>query len=245
MLHPLDYQRAFYRQSQNSSANMALCVDDYHQNLQSFVMRENVAWNQIQDLILYTAFDAFLFLDNSFYFLMLKNLINNLIPTGVMNHLIDAYYTKKLTFQKTEKEPKVLNIDDLQFGFKIWFGACLIAFLTFLLEKGMKVRLRKSHRHRNAKHDNIVKSKDDKIENIIHKHKQNNWIKVKAVINITNSLKIKTELKSPNDTKIDTQIDTDQNLSAAVSDQICDKKEHDAKNVLNLDILEVVNIEQE
>jgi hypothetical protein len=239
MLHPFDYQQAFYTQSQNSSANMALCVDDYLKNSQEFLSRENIGWNQIQDTVLYTTYDAFLFLDNAYYFPMLVNLINNLIPTGIMNHLIDVFYTKRWKFLKTEKEPKVLNFDDLQFGFKIWFGSCLIAFLTFLLEKGTKFRLRRTQERR--RHYKITKSKAGKSNNVVHKQDDAQRIKMRTIVKIRNNKRKIRELKTLKDAKMDVKSDADQNLSRVANDQI----KNEMKNDLKPDVLEVVDIEQE
>ena len=63
--------------------------------------------------------------------------INNLIPTGIMTHLIENFYTKKWKFKKSETEPKVLSLDDLLFGFNIWLGSCLVSFVAFVAEHGV------------------------------------------------------------------------------------------------------------
>jgi hypothetical protein len=65
---------------------------------------------------------------------MIKKIINELIPTGIMNYLIENYYTKNLKFDEIEKNPQVLNVDDLLFGFKIWFGSSLISITAFICE---------------------------------------------------------------------------------------------------------------
>ena len=83
----------FLTQSQNSSAKIALCVDEFLQNFIESKMKHNLAWNQLENAIMYTSHDAFTFHSFLFNFRMIYNAINNLIPTGIMKHLIENYYT--------------------------------------------------------------------------------------------------------------------------------------------------------
>jgi len=62
------------------------------------------------------------------------NVIDDLIPTGVMNHLIEKYYTKTWKFAKVGKEPQILTLDDLAFGFNIWLGFCLLSLVGHVAE---------------------------------------------------------------------------------------------------------------
>lgn len=84
---------------------------------------------------MFTTYEVFLFWSYSYYFRMFKKLIDNLIPTGIMKYLIENYFTKKLKFVKFEEGPKVLSVEDLLFGFKIWFGSCLISTFAFMAER--------------------------------------------------------------------------------------------------------------
>jgi len=65
---------------------------------------------------------------------MFIKIIDDLIPTGIMKHLIEEYYTKKLKFAKVGKEPQVLTLDDLAFGFNIWLGFCLLSIVGHVAE---------------------------------------------------------------------------------------------------------------
>jgi hypothetical protein len=96
--------------------------------------QKNHDWIKLEDTVLYTTYDAFFFLQHSFYFRMLKNLIDNLIPTGVMKHMIENFYTKNWKFEKSKAGPQILKVDDLLFGFKIWFVSCLISSIAILCE---------------------------------------------------------------------------------------------------------------
>lgn len=77
---------------------------------------------------------------------MLNNVINRLIPSGIINHLIENFYTKKIKIKKIEEEPKVLSLDDLTFGFNIYIASCLTSFLGFLAEKVFILRSKKIKR---------------------------------------------------------------------------------------------------
>lgn len=61
-------------------------------------------------------------------------MIEKLIATGLMKYLVENYYTKKLEFKKLQKEPKVLSVDDLAFGFNIWLVVCCFSFSIFIIE---------------------------------------------------------------------------------------------------------------
>ncbi|KAL7050120.1 hypothetical protein ACKWTF_003962 [Chironomus riparius] len=139
---PIAFMDKFLTQSQNSSAKMGLCVDEYFKNFVEFGEQRNDDWNQLEDVVLYTTYETFMFHNFAFYYRMFKNVIDNLIPTGVMKHLIENYYTKKWKFEKLEDEPKVLSLDDLIFGFNIWLGCCLITIIVFFAEQIGRIKSR-------------------------------------------------------------------------------------------------------
>lgn len=128
-MSPLEYLDALLTQSKNSSAKIALAVDQFYINfVDSFVERKTTEWNRLEDTVLYTSHDVFIFIGNVFYTQMFLKIIKSLIPTGIMSYLIENFYTKKIKFAKVEDEPKVLGLDDLGFGFNIWLGFCLLSF---------------------------------------------------------------------------------------------------------------------
>ncbi|CAG9811064.1 unnamed protein product [Chironomus riparius] len=129
-------------QSQNSSAKLALIVDEIFTNyFDSISKQRNHEWNKL-DSVLFTTHDNFIFFGSCFYAGMLHRAINNLIPTGVMDYLIENFYTKRWKFENEEAEPKVLSLDDLSFGFNIWLGSCLVSFVAFAAEHGIAYILR-------------------------------------------------------------------------------------------------------
>ena len=125
-------------QSQNSSAKMALTVDDVFVNyINSKLVKRYHEWNKL-DTALVTSQDAFYFYGAAYYTRMFMKIIDNLIPTGVMNYLIEEHYTRKWKFVKDEKGPKILTVNDLAFGFNIWLGSCFISILGFVVERFIK-----------------------------------------------------------------------------------------------------------
>ena len=128
-----NYYKIFDTQSQNASAKIALCVDEFFINHHSNSTRQSYNWHQLNDL-LYTSHEAFVFLQIAFYFRMFKKIVDMLIDTGIMKHYSDNYFTNKLRFETTQSAPKVLCVNDLTFGFNIWLGFCCFSVLVFVAE---------------------------------------------------------------------------------------------------------------
>lgn len=103
---------------------------------------------------------------------MFKILIDNLIPTGIMNHLVEIHYTKSWKFQKPEVGPSTLKVNDLLFGFNIWFGFCLISTLAFVAELGLKLL-----KSRTSKRIKFIKIHPSKITSVQY---QPNFIQNKS-----------------------------------------------------------------
>lgn len=130
---------------------MALCVDDFLQNFVALKKSNHFDWKKLEDTVLYTTYEAFLFRSYSFYYRMYKNVIDNLIPTGIMNWLLEDDYTKKWKFKKSRKGPKILSFNDLSFGFNIWLCTCLISLLAFGAEQLDRFKLQKPKKIKFAK----------------------------------------------------------------------------------------------
>ena len=154
--------------------------------------------------------------------------------------------------QKVEKKPKVLSLDDLQFGFKIWFGTCLCACFTFLIERGIKLRnpkIPEARRHSKIKgtsnKSKIPSTKIDTSKSSVDKNKQNHWIKVKAVVFNVENKNTEEESNYLSDEKLtnvkEIQIGSQRNL--LVNDQIYrnDQNENDEIEFDNLEIIDIEN----
>jgi len=81
---------------------------------------------------------------NSFIFENLNNMFERIIPVGIPMYL-ENYHTWML-YKKYEsvsgKDPTVLTLDDLGFGFILWLGACGISIFGFFMEI-LRFKLRK------------------------------------------------------------------------------------------------------
>jgi len=97
-------------------------------------LKSTLKWNKLKNTVLFTSQDAFCFFGTTFYTRMLMNVIDDLIPTRVMNHLIEKYYTRRWKFATVGKEPQILTLDDLAFEFNIWLGFCLLSLVGHAAE---------------------------------------------------------------------------------------------------------------
>ncbi|KAL7011989.1 hypothetical protein ACKWTF_014553 [Chironomus riparius] len=75
-------------------------------------------------------------LSNSFLYKTLNEILEQMIPAGIPQYLV-KYHEENLfgTFVPlVASGPSVLTIEDLTHGFVLWFGACGVSFVSFLLE---------------------------------------------------------------------------------------------------------------
>ena len=168
-------------QSDNSSARMALSMDEFYLHYyMNLGIKPDFEWNRLET-ILESSFDTFSFIGNVFNFRMLNKIIDDLIPTGVMNHLIEKYYFKKFRqAHDDDTKPQVLNLNDLSFGFNIWLGFCLISIVAFIAEHIYKLLQPKKRKFAKVNPDfkdsidPVVKLSSQLIEKFrIKKHPQN------------------------------------------------------------------------
>ena len=90
-----------------------------------------------------TTLTALLMQRNSFISELINDILEKTIPFGIPQYLMDSHHSMlfKHYEKKIVKDPKVLKVDDLSFGFVLWLGACGISFCGFILEIVMfKVR---------------------------------------------------------------------------------------------------------
>lgn len=144
IIDPNKFNDIFLTQSKNVSAKLALCTDELLRNIIEYNTHKNHDWNQMKDVVMHTMYEAFVFRGQCYFVRMFDTLISQLIPTGIMNYLVENHYNYKWKFGNVDEGPKVLSIDDLLFGFNIWFGCCCISSLVFIIEKCN--RLRKGYR---------------------------------------------------------------------------------------------------
>jgi len=139
-----------------------MTVDEFYVNHLSSRFKSTIEWNKLKDKILFTNQDAFCFYGAAYYTRMLMKVIDNLIPTGIMNYWIEQQYTQKWKFAKVGKAPQVLKMDDLAFGFNIWLGCCLLTLVGHVAEhlvrfvtKPKKVKYAKVHPIDDENHEEV------------------------------------------------------------------------------------------
>jgi hypothetical protein len=91
-----------------------------------------------------TTITALLTYKNSFIYEILNEILQKTIPFGIPQYLMNFHYLTLFKHYEvsSDKNPKVLTIDDLSFGFVLWLGACGISLIGFLYE-WLKFKLRK------------------------------------------------------------------------------------------------------
>jgi len=122
----------FSTQSQNSSAKICLIVDEFfHMSLKQQEQR-SFEWNQIDASIL-TSHEGIAMPALSIFTKMIHNVTDRLIDSGIMENMMQNLMIYSRKFQN-EKDPKILSLDDLAFGWNIWLGFCGISGLIFVFE---------------------------------------------------------------------------------------------------------------
>lgn len=128
-----DFFIQFTKQSQNASAKMALSIDEFFRSYYEYFYKCQNNWKLIDEPI-YTTSEVFAFHHTSFYFRIFKAVINKLIDTGIMKYFSDNFYIRKRKLPISKKEPKILKLEDLSFGFNIWLCSCFLSFMVFVFE---------------------------------------------------------------------------------------------------------------
>lgn len=135
-----DFDAIFEDQIQNSSAKLAFFCEErlYHE----FTYKFGKTGFMMKDR-LYSTTGGVSLIANNFFLRLLEKGMRNLIPSGIPQHSMEyhsAYWIRRLGNFK--KNPQVLKIEDLSFGFLIWIGSCGISVAVFMLET-INVQLRK------------------------------------------------------------------------------------------------------
>lgn len=115
----------------NSSAKICLIMDETFRS--TLDKLKFTPWNQLEDIYMQTTLESFIFYHTSFAFRMMKLTVDKLIDTGIMRYLVDDDLRIKNP-PKLNDDPKVLSLNDLDFGFTIYLGFCGLSFFIILLE---------------------------------------------------------------------------------------------------------------
>lgn len=82
--------------------------------------------------LLFTTHTSFMFDRNNFMIDLFDEIIERLLPSGIIQHLKNKYgYSTSFILKHG---PKVLSVDDLSYGFIIWLVTCAMSLSVFVLE---------------------------------------------------------------------------------------------------------------
>lgn len=71
---------------------------------------------------------------NNFMYSLTQDVMDKLLPMGIIQHWMDADFLEIYKGFSNVKQPKVLNVEDLSFGFVLWLLACGLSCGCFLVE---------------------------------------------------------------------------------------------------------------
>lgn len=75
-------------------------------------------------------------LRNNFLFKQTENVVQRFTQMGIMQHILEyhIWICNRPIITIEENDPKVLTMDDLEFGFIIWLTVIFVSILGFLFE---------------------------------------------------------------------------------------------------------------
>ena len=141
MLNESEYFNAVLTQSQNSSAKLALIIQEKALNYYEIRSKKILSWLRLSDNFQSSA-SGFGFYGSNFFFPIVDNAAQQLFEAGVMNNLVMRILRTKFKIEKV-KNAKVLLVNDLSFGFVIWLVSCGISIVIFGCEMIQMIKVSK------------------------------------------------------------------------------------------------------
>ncbi|XP_070491098.1 uncharacterized protein [Chironomus tepperi] len=120
-----------WSQAQNSSAKIAMIVSVNALNLA--YSRYKVKWHVLPDYIHHTANYGTMMLKNNYLYTSINKVTQQCIPAGILDFMITNCKNSR-KYKVTDKNWAILQFNNLEFGFVIWFGCCLVCICAFLWE---------------------------------------------------------------------------------------------------------------
>ncbi|KAL7012311.1 hypothetical protein ACKWTF_014760 [Chironomus riparius] len=127
------YHEIFRSQSQNSSARIAIVMQSMILDHYEWRTGTTKNWLQIKDSVVQVSQLGFSFFVNNYFYRGMNEAVQQLIATGIMTKVVGNLIGVKRKFVKTS-EPRILAIENLDFGFVIWMWFCGICVIVFLVE---------------------------------------------------------------------------------------------------------------
>lgn len=118
-------------QSKNASAKIAIIVQEL--TLEMFDrLGFNIKWHKLPNCI-FVSQSGFGFIQNNYFFDIVDETVQKLSSSGIITRFIEQCYPFKRNQIET-KTPSVLKVENLDFGFIIWIGCCLISLVCLICE---------------------------------------------------------------------------------------------------------------
>ena len=140
-------------QSQNSTGKISLILQESSLDVLQLSLRKSLNWHQLKNINFQVNQVGFFFLRNNYFLPIIDRETQQLTSAGIMNYLVNLVYNNRFLFT-SEKEWKVLSIENLRFGFVIWLYSCAVTVVVFVAEviiwiaiKKTEIRLKRHIRH--------------------------------------------------------------------------------------------------
>ena len=126
-------QNFYCSQIKNSSAKLAFFIPSFEWTV--LFRMCNAVGHKLQQKFSSTVCGLGV-LENNFIFHLMNDVIDRLLPSGIPQFVYDFHdwSVHKGANYKFVKTPKVMRIDDLEFGFLLWIISCASTVIVFLLE---------------------------------------------------------------------------------------------------------------
>ncbi|KAL7015538.1 hypothetical protein ACKWTF_016505 [Chironomus riparius] len=95
--------------------------------------KKSKSWYRLTDLAVETTQSGFLMAKNNFFFQVIDTVLQKFLQAGIIDFLITERIQPGMQLAVV-KEPLMLTINDLNFGFIIWLGFCGASILGFFVE---------------------------------------------------------------------------------------------------------------
>lgn len=161
MIKDPEYFTIFLTQSQNSSAKIAIILQDQAMHYLEINAKNFSTWLRLSDNFR-TSTSGFGFYGGNFFFPIVDKTVQQLTDTGIVNNLVKTVLMTKIKMEKV-KNAKVLLVNDLSFGFVIWLMSCGISVVIFACEMIKTIRVSQL-RMQTYENKEIVRNRYTKIE---------------------------------------------------------------------------------
>lgn len=122
-----------HHQSQNSSAKVAIVLQDQALFAFESKLKKSLNWSVLPNVVFGVIHVGFGICANNFFYQILDKTVQQLTETGVLQLMLSNSFGPKF-IKKFHKSPNVLSFNDLSFGFVICLVTLGISFLVFLGE---------------------------------------------------------------------------------------------------------------